>query len=1214
MAPKLPEKQRLKLIERVVKGGESVSKVCREAGISRVLFYRWLKRYKQGEGLGPKKPAKRRSSRRVKDDQVLKIVALVLEEPKRSSHKISQQLPIGNHGVQNVLKRLDLNVANKRLAFAGKAKELTEEKALKLATEAVEARRELRAEKAIGLVKLSPMKRLEMIEQVVKYGKPVAAACRDFGVSRPTFYKWLARYQEAEVEEKAIRLTDKAREVKRYVGQVAEEYERLILNIVVEHPDYGIRRILKALPQLEGKPVVGYHGVQNVLKRSNLSVYALRQAYAEVRGKPEPEAAPAMAWLTNRIKLVWDKFVPSLAPAPPPTPAKERGKRFLRYFFSSLIVTVILGVGVSAWVEMIGGASSASQGTGLVFASIALTMGSIFFLYSLKYYLTLAVVLSYSQREMVGGRGDESGRRGPLWSWLLGGNGKKGSGKDGHQGPIGLEPDLKSIRLKRKPMVSVQIPFYNEKKVVERAIEAATSFDYPSYEVMLLDDSTDETPEMIKKYQQKLAKGKRLKKTRGEGWTLTEVEIRKGVYLKHLHRTSRQGFKGGALGQAAKLMDERAEFVVVFDADFVPYPDTLELFLKYFKAQNQMKEDYKQSNVAVVQGYQWHVLNKSENWITRGVRSEYAGSYVIERSGEEIYGGLKQISGSVYMMRRDVLDELGWQTSITEDFQLTLRLYEKGYKVVYTPYIQAPAECVSTLRRLIRQRMRWAEGHSQNIKKMFARLMRSDKLTIPEKLETIYLSPYYLQAFFFLVGTLSWLMAETVFPARLPFWTVLWGWSLVLTNMISLPLMNAAGMFLEESEERDYLGLASFIALSYILVPFQAYAAFKGFLEKEEGPWFRTPKTGKITDVLKRGTFYRFIAGIMPGRPATEAAEAKLSGLITGQPAFMNKYMALATANNRFDSFRIRPKRMRWVGKTVLSVLLAVTVSIYHMTYKVSEVYSSDPPSPTNPFALDSTDSLVLTSGFTSWQLTDNSWSTVDSTTGTTPGKNIADIFQFIPGTNHAVPGVPSTTPTGKGWIWDTPFGGADGQIADGNWTFKVCSGDSDTDNKGDGYLRVLTWKVSISSNVINTSTQFFDTGTACDGVAELWTGSGVATPIDRSCTLDPTGGPYNFDATENYFYAELWDVMLDTQNDATDTQSLYVGDASGEVGCTKPILDPPAVTIPEYVIMVIFVVPFLPILAQWLRKRRLAKVRERLISGEKGERNRLWPWSRGPG
>src|SRR3989338_5061054 len=480
---------------------------------------------------------------------------------------------------------------------------------------------------------------------------------------------------------------------------------------------------------------------------------------------------------------------------------------------------------------------------------------------------------------------------------------------------MGLKPNLDNIVLTKYPFVSIHIPLFNEKNVVERAIKAAANFEYGEpastrgestrgrYEVILADDSTDETTDIIDNYLKQFnGSSARLPagQVKQDQYTLTTAEVRPGVTVKHLHRSTRSGFKGGALSLALQLTDPRAEFISVFDADFVPYPDTLTLFLKYFEASKKSNDhvaavqpfdspstslginaqgQHLGNNIAAVQGYQWHVLNKSENWITRGVRSEYAGSYVIERSGEEIYGGLKQISGSVYMIRKDILQSIGWGTSITEDFELTLKLYEKGYKVLYTPYIQAPAECVSTIKRLKRQRMRWAEGHSHNIRRMFMRLVfgqwslvngqkkfTQSRLTLSEKLEFLYLSPYYLQAFFFIVGTISWFISETIFPARLPFWTALWGWSLVLTNFISLPLMNGVGLFLEESEERDYLGLASFIALSYLLVPFQAYAAIKGFLERAEGPWFRTPKTGRITDVITKGRFYRFIRGIFPGR------------------------------------------------------------------------------------------------------------------------------------------------------------------------------------------------------------------------------------------------------------------------------------------------------------------------------------------------------------
>src|SRR5256886_16104682 len=89
--------------------------------------------------------------------------------------------------------------------------------------------------------------------------------------------------------------------------------------------------------------------------------------------------------------------------------------------------------------------------------------------------------------------------------------------------------------------------------------------------------------------------------------------------------------------------------------------------------------------VAAVQSYQWHVLNKSESWLTEAVRAEYAGSYMIERPFQDAVGSLKMIAGTAYMIRADVLRNVGWGTSITEDWELTLKLYARGYKVIYTP-------------------------------------------------------------------------------------------------------------------------------------------------------------------------------------------------------------------------------------------------------------------------------------------------------------------------------------------------------------------------------------------------------------------------------------------------------------------------------------------------------------------------------------------------
>ncbi len=950
--PALTAKQRLKLLEKVFKQGKSVASACQEFGVSRFTFYKWAKKYdpkaSRKINLGNLRDQKRKIKKFAGqaptevEEEVKRIAA---QSPDLSKYKIAEQLKkrlgekaVGVHGVYNILKRAGLATPEQReqwkqFIFNTKRRKLT------------------------------PQLRLEILRRAEELNIPVAQVCRDFGISRFTFYKWKDRWEKS--GRKLDALSDRKPGYDRKHFRVQPEHEQAILSIVIEYPNLSKYGITKKLSERIG-PVVGVHGVYNVLLRNRLNRPENRLAYSRVHA---PEVPAPLGWL-DRVRYVLEQFVPSLAPAPPPVLSTIFN--FFRTFSIASIISSATVYSIIWWINYLTSLITPSA-IGTIFATIALLMGSIFFLYSFKYYLTLAIVLSFSQQETETGiNGNGNGKKRGLLSWILGLNGGDGNGPQTRQtsGPVGLTPNLEHISLKSKPYISIHIPFYNEKNVVERAMEAATNFDYPEYEVIFCDDSTDDTTTIIKNYIKN--NGVAPRSFSGVGWTLTQAEVRPGVTLKHLHRTSRSGFKGGALKLALTLTDPRAEFISVFDADFVPYPDTLELFLKYFKVQNNMSEDYQDSNVAAVAGYQWHVLNKSENWITRGIRSEYAGSYVIERSGQEILGTMKLIHGSVYMVRRKPLEEVGWETSITEDFQLTLKLYEKGYKVVYTPYIQAPAECVSTLKRLIRQRMRWAEGHSNNVRKMFIRLLFGrwelsqpinhstikpsshsgensqmikwsdgqkkfvpSPLTLSEKLEFLYLSPYYLQAFFFLVGTISWLISETIFPARLPFWTDLWGWSLVLTNLFALPLMNAVGLFLEESEEKDYQGIFSFIALSYIVVPFQAYASLKGFL-KGEGPWFRTPKTGHITDIITRGRFYRFISGILPGRQpavARQGIATRVQGLgipsLNPKPYTLNPYLALSTANSRFNNFTIRNRKgRRWIGKLMVTTLLIISTTI----------------------------------------------------------------------------------------------------------------------------------------------------------------------------------------------------------------------------------------------------------------------------------------------
>jgi hypothetical protein len=160
--------------------------------------------------------------------------------------------------------------------------------------------------------------------------------------------------------------------------------------------------------------------------------------------------------------------------------------------------------------------------------------------------------------------------------------------------------------------------------------------------------------------------------------------------------------------------------------------------------------------------------------------------------------------------------------------------------------------------------MRWAEGHTFNIKKHLTSVLLSPHISWPEKLEFLYFAPYYLQSALFIIGTLSWLVVDLFLRKRFPFWPTALGWSLVFTNALSLVIMNLVGLFMERGVRRNWGGLMSFILLTYLMVPFQAYAALKGLFETHEGGWHRTQKTGVITDVIEKLGLRRKMRTLLP--------------------------------------------------------------------------------------------------------------------------------------------------------------------------------------------------------------------------------------------------------------------------------------------------------------------------------------------------------------
>ena len=650
---------------------------------------------------------------------------------------------------------------------------------------------------------------------------------------------------------------------------------------------------------------------------------------------------------------------------------------------------------------------------GLAFTGLFL--GAIFFTYAIKYYLGTGIVLLTTL--VSGGRN---------------GNGNGNHKGDGDRHAAGLSRINRNgsgngngngyhIDLGYHPFVSIHVAAYNEKRVIERLLTSLEQLDYPEYEVVVVDDSTDESVQILERW-------------RGR------------PRFKIGHRNSRLGFKGGALREALKVMDPRTEYVVIFDADSMPFPDSIERFLPYFYAVNGDKEVKRRDEVAAVQSYQWHVLNKSESWLTEAVRAEYAGSYMIERPFQDAVGSLKMIAGTAYMIRADILREVGWGMSLTEDWELTLRLYAHGYKVVYTPWAETPAECVSTFSRLARQRMRWAEGHTYNVRKWFLPILLSPFVRPLEKVEFLFDAAYYLQAALFAVGTVSWLLSELVFRAHIPGWTAALGWSLVFSNVFALPLMNLGGLILEDAPVRDMQGVFGALVLSFALVPFQGWAALKGLLEKEEGPWFRTPKTGNITDPVKHlrrlHLLRRWLLG--PGLPTTWGG-----GAVRRRGRSSNSAHSHTRSSNR------------WIGWIVATGLLLAFGALAWGSTRVPIVQAAGNPLYLHGGALCAAPSMSQTAGSLATPCSIQS----------TPG-GVATVFGF---TN-----LPAQTVAAGAWSFTMYWTGGDGNTND---TVTLSAGVSLTASCA-GFVATVpnppsTWTTTYGSGGANTTSPFTVTTSA---------------------------------------------------------------------------------------------------------------------------------------
>ena len=366
-----------------------------------------------------------------------------------------------------------------------------------------------------------------------------------------------------------------------------------------------------------------------------------------------------------------------------------------------------------------------------------------------------------------------------------------------------------------KPFVSILLPLYNEKNVVNRLLTACSSLDYPNYEVIVIDDSTDETTKKLQDWQ-KMGHSN----------------------LKIIRRGNRIGWKAGALNEGLLNLNEKSEYVLVLDADFVPKKDIIQRFIDHF-------EDPK---IEVVQGYQKHDLNADENWITKGIRIFHSTAYKIDLEARGKLGMMVPIMGSVFMMKSTLAKEFRFEHDITEDYNLTVRLYLHGHKVFYDSTLAVSGECPSTLRRVFKQIGRWAEGTTRDTRMYFLQIMKSSNVSRRVKFDYLMSGSSYLSSLALLAATIIGL-ANTFYLTVAMAYPITF--AAIVLSSLALPasaITQSLSLY-QDSAINKIKSIPCSLLLSYVLIPVTTYYSLKG-LFFEAKSFERTFKTGKVMKSL----------------------------------------------------------------------------------------------------------------------------------------------------------------------------------------------------------------------------------------------------------------------------------------------------------------------------------------------------------------------------
>jgi cellulose synthase/poly-beta-1,6-N-acetylglucosamine synthase-like glycosyltransferase len=434
------------------------------------------------------------------------------------------------------------------------------------------------------------------------------------------------------------------------------------------------------------------------------------------------------------------------------------------------------------------------------------------------------------------------------------------------------------------PFISIFVATHNESVVIERLLKSFAALSYPTdrFEIIIVDDSTDDTYQKIQTMSSDLQN------------------------LKVIHRDNRAGWKGGALNVALQAMDERASNVLILDADNILLVDTVERFVsRFIEEQSSYKDE--RTSVLAIQGFpisksnpeadnELEIKTRRGNWIARAIDFRLSQRNMIEFTAKDLLNLPVQITGSLFMIRADVIKSIKFSNDLCEDWELTVDLYcaqpssllslttdgirsynnteRRGSqplksifskpiaassrpKIIFNQELVSYCEATTDLAAYFRQRMRVSEGHTRGFRRRIRHIAKSKILSLADKVE-LFLNGLQYAKFIFVLGIeivnliliVMFLSSNYDYSQQLT--NVFWiSFSLQAANLaVALACIILAAKICRPVRRYDIKDVLSLVALDVITTPAFVIGSLRGFFQAK-GTFYRTrrnlPEESKLS-------------------------------------------------------------------------------------------------------------------------------------------------------------------------------------------------------------------------------------------------------------------------------------------------------------------------------------------------------------------------------